>query len=50
LGIFQQGLPDIEKLLNKEGQEGWQFKQIIMPSSNWGSSDTMVAVLERAIE
>jgi hypothetical protein len=50
LGIFKQGLPDIEKLLNKEGQEGWQFKQIIMPSSNWGSSDTMVAVLERAIE
>jgi transcriptional regulator with XRE-family HTH domain len=50
LGVFKQGLPDIQKALNKEGQEGWQCKQIIMPSSSWGSSDSMVAVLERKIE
>jgi uncharacterized protein DUF4177 len=33
--------------LNLEGREGWQLKQIILPSSSWGTSDSMVAVLER---
>jgi transcriptional regulator with XRE-family HTH domain len=49
-GIFKQGLPDIQKALNKEGQQGWQFKQMLMPSSSWGTSDSMVAILERAID
>ena len=48
-GIFKQGLPDIQKALNKEGQQGWQFKQMLMPSSSWGTSDSMVAILERAL-
>ncbi len=49
-GIFKQGLPDIQKALNKEGQQGWQFKQMLMPSSSWGTSDSMVAILERAVD
>ena len=49
-GIFKQGLPDIQKALNKEGQQGWQFKQMLMPSSSWGTSDSMVAILERSID
>ena len=49
IGVFKQGLPDIQMALNKEGQQGWQFKQIILPSSSWGSSDSMVAILERTI-
>ena len=49
-GIFKQGLPDIQTALNKEGRDGWQFKQMVLPSSDWGKSDTMVAILERAIE
>jgi transcriptional regulator with XRE-family HTH domain len=49
VGIFKQGLPDIQKALNKEGQQGWQFKQMLLPSSNWGASDSMVAILERAV-
>jgi transcriptional regulator with XRE-family HTH domain len=49
-GIFKQGLPDIQKALNKEGQQGWQFKQMLMPSSSWGTSDSMVAILERALD
>jgi transcriptional regulator with XRE-family HTH domain len=50
VGIFKQGLPDIQKALAKEGEQGWQFKQMVLPSSQWGSSDSMVAILERAVE
>jgi transcriptional regulator with XRE-family HTH domain len=50
MGIFKQGLPDIQTVLNKEGADGWQFKQIVLPSSEWGKSDSMVAILERPIE
>jgi transcriptional regulator with XRE-family HTH domain len=50
IGIFKQGLPDIQSALNNEGQQGWQFKQMILPSSDWGKSDSMVAILERARE
>ncbi|HEY4211179.1 MAG TPA: DUF4177 domain-containing protein [Steroidobacteraceae bacterium] len=48
-GVFRQGLPDIEAALNSAGREGWQLKQIILPSSAWGTSDSMVAVLERSL-
>src|SRR5688572_22611123 len=37
-GFFKQGLPDIQTALNKEGLDGWQLKQVIMPSSDWGKS------------
>jgi len=50
VGLFKQGLPDIQEALNKEGREGWQFKQMLLPSSSWGTSDSMVAILERAID
>jgi hypothetical protein len=48
-GVFRQGLPDIAHALNAEGREGWQLKQIVLPSSSWGASDSMVAVLERRL-
>ena len=48
-GIFKQGLPDISAALTKEGSEGWQFKQLVLPSSDWGKSDSMIAILERVI-
>jgi hypothetical protein len=47
VGIFKQGVPDIKAALDVEGREGWQFKQMIQPSSQWGTSDSMVAILER---
>lgn len=50
MGLFKQGLPDIQSALNKEGQEGWQFKQMVLPSTEYGKSDSMVAILERASE
>ena len=49
VGVFRQGLPDIVAALNPEGREGWQLKQLVLPSSSWGSSDSMVAVLERQL-
>lgn len=50
MGIFKQGLPDIQTALNAEGRQGWQFKQMVLPSSDWGKSDSMVAILERPIQ
>jgi len=49
VGVFRQGLPDIEAALNPQGRDGWRMKQLILPSSSWGTSDTMVAVLERQV-
>jgi len=48
-GIFKQGLPDIEEELCNAGLNGWKFKQVIMPSSEWGKSDRIVAILERPL-
>jgi hypothetical protein len=50
MGVFKQGLPDIQTALNTEGQEGWRFKQIVLPSTDWGKSDSMIAILERTTE
>ena len=50
LGVFKQGLPDIQAVLNSEGQQGWQFKQMVLPSTEYGKSDSMVAILERVME
>ena len=47
MGLFKQGLPDIASALNAEGREGWQLKQIMLPSSQLGTSDSVVAILER---
>lgn len=47
-GIFKQGTPDIEDLLNAEGAEGWRLHQVVMPaSSNMGQSEKMIAIFER---
>ena len=48
-GVFRQGLPDIAAALNAVGSEGWRLKQLVLPSSSWGSSDSIVAILERAL-
>jgi hypothetical protein len=50
VGLFKQGVPDIKAALDAEGRDGWQFKQMILPSSQWGTSDSMVAILERTVE
>ena len=50
-GIFKRGLPDVESALNKEGRDGWQFKQmVVQASSNLGESVGLIAIFERTIE
>jgi Domain of unknown function (DUF4177) len=49
-GIVKPQLPDITEALNDQGREGWQLKQVILPSAQLGSSDRVVLILERAIE
>jgi hypothetical protein len=42
------GSPDIEKILNAEGDKGWRLHQVIMPAGATGQSDKMIAIFERA--
>src|ERR1700722_14613324 len=46
-GVLKQGTPDIEKVLNAEGDKGWRLRQILMPAGATGQSDKMIAVFER---
>jgi hypothetical protein len=47
-GILKQGPPDIEAVLNAEGENGWRLHQIVVPAgSNFGQSEKMIAILER---
>lgn len=49
-GIFKQGTPDIEDVLNAEGAKGWRLQQMVLPaSSNMGQSEKMIAILEREV-
>jgi Domain of unknown function (DUF4177) len=49
-GIAKPKLPDIAQALNDQGREGWQLKQVLLPSAQLGGSDRVVLILERAIE
>ena len=47
-GIMKQKTPDIETLLNAEGEQGWKLHQMILPAtSNFGQSDKIVVIFER---
>jgi transcriptional regulator with XRE-family HTH domain len=47
-GLFKQKTPEVETLLNAEGEQGWRLHQIVLPaSSNFGASDRMVVIFER---
>ena len=47
--FFKSGTPDVQSLLNAEGQNGWQLKQLVLPASGFGESDSMIVILERDI-
>lgn len=47
-GIFQSDSIEVADMLNKEGVERWRLSQIVLPSTMWGRSNTMIAILERA--
>jgi uncharacterized protein DUF4177 len=46
-GIFQGDSVELTTLLCKEGAEGWQLSQIVLPSTMWGRANTMIAILQR---
>ena len=47
-GVLKQGTPDIEKVLNAEGERGWRLRQIVAPAgASFGKADRMIAILER---
>ena len=47
-GVFQSDSIEVADMLNKEGVERWRLSQIVLPSTMWGRSNTMIAILERA--
>jgi hypothetical protein len=47
-GIFQSDSVEVAEMLNKEGADRWHLSQIVLPSTVWGRSNTMVAIMERA--
>jgi Domain of unknown function (DUF4177) len=49
-GIMKPQMPDIAAALNDHGREGWQLKQVILPSAQLGNSDRVVLNLERPTE
>lgn len=51
-GISKTPLPNIEKILNEEGANGWRLVQILTPDllTSWGkATEDMVAVFERPV-
>jgi hypothetical protein len=48
-GVVKAQLPDITRVLNEKGQEGWQLKQALVSAGQMGSSDRVVLILERNI-
>ena len=46
--IFQSDSTDIHDALNVVGSEGWRLAQVIEPSTLWGRSNSVIAILERA--
>lgn len=48
LSAFQGDSAEVSDALNKETAEGWRLSQLALPSTVWGRSNTMLAILERA--
>jgi hypothetical protein len=47
--VFQDESTDMSELLNKEGAQRWRLSQVVLPSSLWGRSNGLIAILERSI-
>ncbi|ATC94812.1 DUF4177 domain-containing protein [Pseudoalteromonas tunicata] len=47
MSLFKSGTPDIQNLLNAEGDSGWRLKEIVLPATGFGESTSMVVILER---
>ena len=45
--VFQSDNNEIQDALNAAGDEHWCLKQLVLPSTVWGRSNAMIAILER---
>ena len=51
LGLFKsREVPGLESTLNREDQDGWRFKEVILPSAAFGESDKVIVVFERELD
>jgi hypothetical protein len=44
---FQSDAAEIQEALNVEAGERWKLCQLVLPSTVWGRSNGMIAILER---
>lgn len=47
LGFFKNKAPDIQSMLVRESEQGWQLKEMLMATNNSGGSESVIAVFER---
>ena len=48
LGLVKsREVPDLENSLNREGRDGWRFREVIFPSCAFGESDKVIVVFGR---
>jgi len=48
LGLFKsREVPELEASLNREGRDGWRFRELMLPSGAFGESDKVIIVFER---
>lgn len=45
---FQGDSAEVSEALNKETADRWKLSQLVLPSTVWGRSNTMLAILERS--
>jgi hypothetical protein len=50
MGFTSREVPELETVLNREGRDGWRFREVILPSATFGESDKVIAIFERELE
>ena len=48
--ITSREVPELENVLNREGRDGWRFREVVLPSGVFGESDKAIAIFERELE
>ena len=49
LGLLtSKEVPELETVLNAQAEDGWRYRDAIMPTAAFGESDKVILVLERA--
>ncbi|WP_409934822.1 DUF4177 domain-containing protein [Rheinheimera sp. MMS21-TC3] len=48
-GLFRRKDPDLESALNREAEDGWRLRNILVPAQNFGETEKFLVVLERVV-